>query len=510
MTYMKWTDGKIYKAESARLAIRPMTLDDCALIVGWRNDEDTRRRYVYREEFTLESEKKYFLEKVAPENAERIHFMIVVRETGTAIGCLVYQNYDSEKREIEAGIFIGDKSGHGKGYGPEAFRLGTEWCFDNLEVDRVFSRIFTDNIPSIQCLLKVGYTITGLIKDVECTDGEKKDMDVLSIRRKDINKGTDHKAESSKLVSFVIPCYHSEATLPGVVKEIDDTMRTLDGYTSEIVMVNDGYGGPAWDMIRELCSASDPSKRRGVCLAKNFGQHAALMAGIREAKGDYVICLDDDGQTPADEAGKLLAAIDNGADVVYAKYDHKQHSGFRNFGTALNEEMTHSMLGKPRDLYVSSYFCMRRYIADEVLRYENSYPYLIGLVLRATTNIVNVEVNHRKREIGESGYTFTKLLALWMNGFTAFSIKPLRIATFLGSISAVAGFIYGIYTVIKKIVNPGVPMGFSALMSAVVFFGGMTILMVGMAGEYIGRTYITVNKAPQYVIRETTFTDDDK
>jgi undecaprenyl-phosphate 4-deoxy-4-formamido-L-arabinose transferase len=97
-----------------------------------------------------------------------------------------------------------------------------------------------------------------------------------------------------------------------------------------------------------------------------------------------------------------------------------------------------------------------------------------------------------------------------MNGFTAFSIKPLRIATFVGSISAIAGFIYGIYTIIKKIVNPGVPMGFSALMSAVVFFGGMTILMVGMAGEYIGRTYITVNKAPQYVVRETTFTDDDK
>ncbi len=147
---------------------------------------------------------------------------------------------------------------------------------------------------------------------------------------------------------------------------------------------------------------------------------------------------------------------------------------------------------------------MRRYVAREVLKYENSYPYLIGLVLRTTTNIVNVPIDHRARRVGRSGYTMGRLFALWMNGFTAFSIKPLRIATVIGTISAIAGFIYGIYTIIKKFINPGVPVGFSALMSAIVFFGGMTILMIGMAGEYIGRTYISVNRAPQYVIRETT------
>ncbi|MCI6757231.1 MAG: glycosyltransferase family 2 protein [Lachnospiraceae bacterium] len=305
------------------------------------------------------------------------------------------------------------------------------------------------------------------------------------------------------LVSFVIPCYHSEQTLGAVVAEIDGTMKTMPEYTWEIICVNDGTPNACWKKIQELC-AEKPDSRHGICLAKNFGQHAALMAGLHAAKGDRIVCLDDDGQTPANEVGRLLCAIDRGADVVYAKYEHKQHSGFRNWGSQVNEAMLHQMLGKPKELYVSSYFAMRRYVLKEVLRYENSYPYLIGLVLRTTTNVVNVPVDHRKRTVGTSGYTLGKLFGLWMNGFTAFSIKPLRIATVVGSVSAVAGFLYGIYTIVKRLVNPNVPVGFSALMSAIVFFGGMTILMVGLAGEYIGRTYISVNSAPQYVVRETT------
>ena len=305
------------------------------------------------------------------------------------------------------------------------------------------------------------------------------------------------------LVSFVIPCYHSEQTLGAVVAEIDGTMKTMPEYTWEIICVNDGTPNACWKKIQELC-AEKPDSRHGICLARNFGQHAALMAGLHAAKGDRIVCLDDDGQTPANEVGRLLGAIDRGADVVYAKYEHKQHSGFRNLGSRVNEAMLHQMLGKPKDLYVSSYFAMRRYVLKEVLRYENSYPYLIGLVLRTTTNVVNVPVDHRKRTVGTSGYTLGKLFGLWMNGFTAFSIKPLRIATVVGSASAVIGFLYGIYTIIKRLVNPNVPVGFSALMSAIVFFGGMTILMVGLAGEYIGRTYISVNSAPQYVVRETT------
>lgn len=303
-----------------------------------------------------------------------------------------------------------------------------------------------------------------------------------------------------QLVSFVIPCYRSAQTIGRVVEEIDTTMKALSGYAYEIVLVNDASPDDTFDVIRAMCA-----KRRDICgvnLARNFGQHAALMAGFRHARGDVVVCLDDDGQTPADEVGKLLAKLEEGYDVVYAKYTHKQHSLFRNFGSKVNELMTRTMLGKPKELYISSYFAMRRFVAQELVRYENPYPYVIGLVLRSTKKIANVEVIHREREIGTSGYTVGKLLGLWFNGFTAFSVKPLRIATVIGLVSACGGFLYGIYTVVKKFLNPAVPVGFSALMAAIVFFCGLILLMLGIIGEYIGRIYISLNNSPQYVIRE--------
>lgn len=304
----------------------------------------------------------------------------------------------------------------------------------------------------------------------------------------------------NKLVSFVIPCYRSSQTIGRVVEEIDTTMKELAGYGYEIVLVNDASPDDTFEVIRTLCAG-----RRDICgvnLAKNFGQHAALMAGFRHARGDVVVCLDDDGQTPADEVGKLLARLEEGYDVVYARYVHKQHSLFRNFGSRINDQMTRIMLGKPKELYISSYFVMKKFVAQELIRYENPFPYVIGLVLRTTKKIANVEVTHREREIGTSGYTLGKLLGLWFNGFTAFSIKPLRIATVVGVVSACGGFLYGIYTIVKKFVNPAVPVGFSALMAALVFFCGLILMMLGMIGEYIGRIYISMNNSPQYVIRE--------
>lgn len=313
-----------------------------------------------------------------------------------------------------------------------------------------------------------------------------------------------------KMISFVIPCYRSQATLPSVIREIQETMEGLRQYTYEVVLVNDCSPDDTFETIRELCREN--ANMTGINLAKNFGQHSALMAGFHQIKGDIVVCLDDDGQTPAGEVGKLLEGIEKGADVVYAKYAHKHHSGFRNWGSHVNELMTRVMLGKPKDLYVSSYFAARRFVVDEMIKYEYPYPYVIGLVLRTTKNIVNVEVNHRDRLEGTSGYTLGKLLGLWFNGFTAFSVKPLRIATVTGAGCALLGFAYGIYTIIKKIfINPpGLVTGFSALMSVLVFMGGMLMLMLGLVGEYMGRMYISMNRSPQYVVREIVNCETEK
>lgn len=306
-------------------------------------------------------------------------------------------------------------------------------------------------------------------------------------------------------LSFVIPCYGSETTIEIVVNEIRETLKQRPEYDYEIILVNDCSPDRVWPRIRALALAD--SHITGIDLAKNFGQHAALMAGYRHCTGDLIISLDDDGQTPACELFTLVDKMKEGWDVVYASYAHKMHSGFRNFGTWMNERMTESLIGKPKGLRVTSYFIMRRFIADEILRYENAYPYIEGLIFRATRNIANVPVTHHERMVGESGYTFSKLLALWFYGFTAFSVKPLRIATFCGSACACIGFLYGIYVVIRKLVDSSIEMGWSSIIASIFFLGGLILIMLGMIGEYIGRIYISINNAPQYTIRQVVTAD---
>ena len=226
--------------------------------------------------------------------------------------------------------------------------------------------------------------------------------------------GVKIKDEKMKKISFVIPCYRSEKTLGHVLAEIDGKMQEMQEYEYEVILVNDCSPDHTLEEIRKLCAerSSGNGIRKGLSFSRNFGQHSALMAGLRETKGDYVVCLDDDGQTPANEVDLLIGKLEEGFDAVYAKYEHKQHSAFRNLGSKVNELMTRVMLEKPKELFISSYFAVRRFVVEDMIRYENSYPYVIGLVLRSTKNITNVVVNHRNREEGSSGYTLKKLLGL--------------------------------------------------------------------------------------------------
>ncbi len=310
-----------------------------------------------------------------------------------------------------------------------------------------------------------------------------------------------------KKISFVIPCYGSENTVGGVVDEIVDTVTGHGGYDYEIILINDNSPDRVIDTIKALSKANPRVK--GLDLSRNFGQHSAIMAGFTYLTGDIVVCLDDDGQTPANEVFKLIDKLGD-FDLVFAEYKNKQHSGFRNFGSKVNDMMACWLLSKPKDLKIMSYFACRRYVVDEVLRYENPYPYMSGLLLRATKKVTNVEVNHRERVEGSSGYSLKKLLLLWINGFTSFSVKPLRFATFLGFITAAAGFLFGIYVIIHKIVVPESLLGWSSTMAALLFLGGMIMLMLGMVGEYVGRIYLSINRAPQFVIRDRIGFEDEK
>ena len=189
------------------------------------------------------------------------------------------------------------------------------------------------------------------------------------------------------MISFVVPCYKSALTIRKVVDEIKETMENED---FEIILVNDASTDNTFDVIRELCVEN--VNVIGINLNENFGQHAALMAGFHHVNGDIVVCLDDDGQTPANEAGKLVIAVRQGHDAVYARYEKKKHSRFRNFGSYVNELMARILLEKPKDLYISSYFAVKRFIVDEIIKYQNPYPYVIGLLLRSTKDIVDVDL----------------------------------------------------------------------------------------------------------------------
>ncbi len=311
-----------------------------------------------------------------------------------------------------------------------------------------------------------------------------------------------------KTVSFVIPCYCSEKTIGSVVDEIERTMPGLSQYDYEIILVNDCSPDNTFSVISSM--AENDGHITAVDLTRNFGQHGALMAGFHHCRGDIVVCLDDDGQTPADEVGKLLSKLEEGYDVVYASYEHKQHSKFRNWGTRINNKMTEIMLGKPKDLSIPSYLAAKRFIIDEMLNYKHCFPYVDGLVLRSTRRICNVPVNHRQRQQGESGYTIGKLLSLWMNGFTSFSVKPLRLATYAGVLTAFLGFIYALVIVIKYFIDSSVPVGWSSTMALQLVLGGIILVVLGLIGEYVGRIYMCINASPQFVERQVVKKKDSE
>lgn len=308
-------------------------------------------------------------------------------------------------------------------------------------------------------------------------------------------------------ISFVIPCYRSEKTIRRVVSEIQEVLQKRRDIEYEIVMVSDHSPDKVYSVIEQMCD-KEPKHLMGIELVRNFGQHSALMAGYAHCTGDLVFSLDDDGQAPVESIFDLVDKLDEGFDVVFGAYPEKKQNWFRRFGSAVNDYMMVWLLNKPSGLQATSFYVAKRFVIDEMLRYDGPFPYIGGLIFRITKSITNVNVNQRSRDIGASGYTFGKLLGLWMNGFTAFSIKPLRLASYIGMILALVGFLFGIWVIVNKLfIHPDAVMGYSSMMSVLLFIGGILMLLLGLIGEYIGRIYICINKSPQYVIRRKTIND---
>lgn len=308
------------------------------------------------------------------------------------------------------------------------------------------------------------------------------------------------------MISFVIPVYNSEKTVEEVVRRITATVESLtERVRYEIILINDSSRDSVYDICLHL-GRERPDVVRPFCLSKNFGQSRAIMAGFHMVRGDYVVCLDDDLQTIPEEFPKLYnKLLEDRLDVVFGYYEHKQHSRFRNFGTWLNERMQGFILNKPASLRTSTYFVARRYVVDQIVQYDRPFPYIEGLLLLMTGSIASIPIRHDKRHYGRSGYSFGKLVDLWFNGFTNFSVRPLRIASVLGAVSALAAFVMMIAFFIARLAGSNDPAGWASTIVIVLFIGGVQLICVGLLGEYIGRIYLSVNRTPQFIIRPENF-----
>ncbi|NOG71109.1 glycosyltransferase [Roseicella sp. DB1501] len=299
-------------------------------------------------------------------------------------------------------------------------------------------------------------------------------------------------------LSIVVPVYRGATTVGRLVEALS-ALRPEGGL--EIVLVNDGSPDNSAEVCRELqARATVPVTY--LEHARNFGEHNAVMTGLRHARGAYVITMDDDLQNPPEEVLKLYDhARLGGWDVVYTRYAEKQHEGWRNLGSRFANRVADTLLDKPKGLYLSSFRCMSALVVREVAKYRGPYPYVDGLIMQVTQRISSIEVLHLARAEGRSNYTLKRLIRLWLNLATNFSVLPLRLAIFAGIAMGILGFLLALLVVAEAMMS-GTPSGWASSMTTMLLLAGVQFLILGVLGEYVGRAFLSANGKPQGVVRE--------
>ncbi len=301
-------------------------------------------------------------------------------------------------------------------------------------------------------------------------------------------------------VSIVIPVHNAEGTIGDLGRRL---VALLGGaHELQLVLVNDGSTDGSDAACRALVDEL-PGLVTYLRLARNFGEHSAVMAGLGAARGDQVVVMDDDFQNPPEEVPRLLAALSEGVDVVYAQYARHRESLWRTLGSYLNGSMARVVLAKPANLYLASFKAMNRFLVDELVACKTPHPYGDALVLRVTRSIGTVEVRHDPRRRGRSGYGLRKLAALWGNMVVSYSLIPLRVLSVAGFLLTCIGAATLAITVTTDLI-PVLkdPTELERLTSVSMFFRGFQLLATGVVGEYVGRIYLKLDQEPQFVVRE--------
>lgn len=299
-------------------------------------------------------------------------------------------------------------------------------------------------------------------------------------------------------LTIVVPVYRGASTVGRLVEALS-LLKPAGGI--EIILVNDGSPDDSGDVCRRLAETATVPLTY-IEHARNFGEHNAVLTGLRHARGAYVINMDDDLQNPPEEVLRLYDhARLGGWDVVYTRYAKKEHEGWRNLGSRFANKVADSLLDKPRGLYLSSFRCMSAMVVREVTKYAGPYPYIDGLIMQVTQRIASIEVAHYARADGVSNYNMRRLVRLWLNLATNFSLLPLRLAVFAGIGMGALGFLLGIVVVIEAIFFE-TPSGWASTMMLMLLIAGVQFTILGVMGEYLGRAFLSANGKPQGVVRE--------
>lgn len=300
--------------------------------------------------------------------------------------------------------------------------------------------------------------------------------------------------------SIVIPVYNSAKILPELLKQLNTEIERLGLMgDSELILVNDASPDNSWKVLQSLTKQYPNLK--AVNLAKNFGQHNAIMAGLRFASGDFVILMDDDLQHSPAYIGKLIEALDED-DVCFVRFEKRQHAGWKLAGSNFNNLLASHLVDKPKDLYLSSFKAFRKHINNAITQYEGPYPYIDGLILRSTNRVQVIDAIHHERFSGQGNYNLKRSVSLLLKMATGFSVAPLRLAILIGVTLGLLSLLTVIYVIVEKLMNPAVQPGWTSIVAIILAVSGVQMLFLGLIGEYMGRLYLNSNKKPQYVIRE--------
>jgi glycosyltransferase involved in cell wall biosynthesis len=319
----------------------------------------------------------------------------------------------------------------------------------------------------------------------------------------------EHSSRLKPGVSVVVPVYNSQKTLEELVRQLETVLGGL-GLEYEIILVNDGSRDQSWQEISRLCMLSpdpaqpdtSPGRVRGINLMRNYGQHNALLCGVRKARFSRVVTVDDDLQHPPGEIPALLRKLDEDYDVVYGTPIHQQHSLWRKLASTITRLALQSTMGVENARRVSAFRAFRTQLRTAFERYQSPFVILDVLLAWGTTRFTSIPVQHEPRQNGASNYTFRMLLIHAANMVTGFTVLPLQLASLLGFGFAVFGVLVLFYVIGRYLVQGGSVPGFPFLASIVAIFSGVQLFALGIIGEYLARMHFRIMEKPTYVIRE--------